>query len=480
MTYHAGTRGSYHAWAQAVNDSSYEFDALWPYFMKHQNHTRPNDAKRLPNTTVSYNASRLGRDGPVSVIYPNFAGALGTHAELALNESGIRPIDGFESGDLIGSAYALATINYDLNTRESSETAYLDRALEAENQLVVYPSTMAKRVLFDNSMRATGVQVDTMGLSYSLTARREVILSAGSFQSPQLLMVSGIGPPRKLEPHGIQPRVNLSGVGENMWDHILFGPAFEVDVLTAGSTTNNPQRMAQAVQEFVHQGAGPLTNPGVDVFGWEKVPSNYASNFSQQARRDLATFPADWPDYEWLFPAAVFGYSRDFVRDQPQNMNNYASIIAALVTPMSRGTVNIASNDTNDHPIIDPGWLTHPTDVAVAIAAFKRARAIWNAPSLRNITIGPEYFPGPDVSTDAEILQLVREALTPVSHAACTNKMGLRSDPMAVVDNRARVFGTTALRVVDASSLPILPPGHPMATIYAYAEKIADEIKATW
>lgn len=479
MTYHAGTRGSYHAWAQAVNDSTYEFDALWPYFMKHQNHTRPNYSKRFHNTTVAYNATRLGTNGPVSVIYPNYAGALGTYAEMALNESGMHPIDGFESGDLIGSAYALATIDYTFNTRISSETAYLDRALQAENQLVTYPSTMAKRILFDNSMRATGVQVETMGLTYSLTARKEVILSAGAFQSPQLLMVSGVGPRSKLEPHGIQPRVNLSGVGENMWDHILFGPAFQVNVLT-GSAVNQPQFMAQAVEQFRNAGAGPLTNPGVDVFGWEKVPRQYAANLTEQARADLATFPADWPDYEWLFPGAVFGYSRDFVRDQPHNLNQYGSIIAALVTPMSRGTVNLASNDTNDHPIIDPRWLTHPTDQAVAIAAFRRARAIWNAPSLQNITIGDEYFPGLNVETDAEILHLVREALTPVSHAACTNKMGVRSDPMAVVDSKARVFGTTGLRVIDASSFPLLPPGHPMATIYAFAEKLADDIKSTW
>lgn len=476
MTYHATTEGTHHAWADAVGDASYEFDAMWPYFMKHMNHTPPDVSKRFSNTTVDYNASRLGMDGPVSVIYPNYAGSFGTYAQAALEEVGINPIDGFESGELIGSAYALATIDYVANTRESSSTAYLQPMLHDDNHLVVYPSTMGKRVLFDESVKATGVEVDTMGLKYRLSAKKEVILAAGSFQSPQLLMVSGIGPTEKLQPHGINVLVDLPGVGENMWDHLLFGPSHRVDMIT-GSATGDSTFMAQAVEQFNTEGTGMLTNPGVDVFGWEKVPDTYAANFSEQAVADLASFPSDWPDIEYIFPGAVFGYCRDFLRDQPHDGYNYGSIVAALVTPMSRGTINIASDDTADHPLIDPKWLTHPTDREVAIAAFKRARDIWAAPSLSAMTIGDEYFPGPEIETDEQILDLIREALTPVSHASCTCKMGRREDSMAVVDNKARVFGTQGLRVVDASSLALLPPGHPMATIYAFAEKIADDIK---
>ncbi|RMD39761.1 hypothetical protein DV735_g5372, partial [Chaetothyriales sp. CBS 134920] len=478
MTYHATTYGAHHAWAEAVGDSSYEFDEIWQYFQKHQRHTRPDVTKRFENTTVNYDPSRLGTDGPVSVIYPNYAGALGTYVELGLDEAGIHPIEGFESGKLIGSAYALGTIDYDANTRESSETAYLQPALGEDNQLVIYPSTLATRVLLDDSKRATGVEVDTLGLTYTLSARQEVILSAGSFQSPQLLLVSGIGPASKLTPHGIDVLVDLPGVGENLWDHLLFGPSYRVNVIT-GSSTGDPAYLADAVSQFNNEGTGILTNPGVDVFGWEKVPAEFAANLSEQAQADLATFPSDWPDIEYIFPGAVFGYCRNFARDQPKDGYNYGSIIAALVSPLSRGTIDIVSADAHDHPLIDPKWLSHPTDREVAIAAFKRARQIWSSPSLSGITIGEEYFPGPEVQTDEEILQLIREALTPVSHAACTNKMGRADDPLAVVDSKARVFGTQGLRVVDASSLAILPPGHPMATLYAYAEKIADEIKAS-
>ncbi|KAJ9648120.1 hypothetical protein H2199_001897 [Coniosporium tulheliwenetii] len=477
MTYHAGTVGSHKAWADAVGDSSYEFDNMWPYFMKHMNHTPPDYTKRFDNTTVDYNASRLGTDGPVSVIYPNWAGAFGTYAQRALAEVGISPINGFESGELIGSAYALGTIDPIANTRDSSETAYLQPALGQANKLAVYPSTMAKRVIFDADRRATGVEVDTMGLTYTLSAKREIILSAGSFQSPQLLMVSGVGPADKLAALDIPVISDLPGVGQNMWDHILFGPGNRVDVVTH-SATGNPAMLAEAVDQFNNDGAGLLTNPGVDVFGWEKIPERFSSSFSEAARQDLATFPEDWPDVEYVFPGAVFGYCRNFVRDQPGDGYMYGSIIAALVTPMSRGTVDIVSRDTAVHPIVNPNWLTHPTDREMAIAAFKRAREIWAAPSLGNITIGPEYFPGVEVQSDEEILHLIRESLTPVSHAACTCKMGRANDTMAVVDAKARVYGVQGLRVVDASSLAMLPPGHPMATIYAFAEKISDDIKA--
>jgi choline dehydrogenase len=464
MTYHAGTEGSYKAWADAVGDPSYEFDKFWPYFMKHMNHTPPDYSKRFANTTVDYNASRLGTDGPVSVIYPNFAGAFGTYAQLAMDEVGISPIDGFESGKLIGSAYALGTIDPIANTRDSSETAYLQPALHQNNKLVVYPSTIAKNIVFDSNRRATGIKMDTMGLSYTISAKNEVILSAGSFQSPQLLMVSGVGPADKLAEHDIPVISDLPGVGQNMWDHVLFGPGHRVDLITA-SSIGNPAVLAEAVDQFNNEGTGLLTNPGVDVFGWEKVPEHLTSNFSETAHKDLASFPEDWPDIEYIFPGAIFGYCRNFVRDQPTDGYNYGSIIAALVAPMSRGTVDIVSADMADHPLIDPKWLTHPTDQAVAIAAFKRARAIWAAPSLSQVTIGPEYFPGLEVQSDEEILDLIREALTPVSHAACTCKMGQEADPMAVVDPKARVYGVEALRVVDASSFALLPPGHPMATV---------------
>jgi hypothetical protein len=119
-----------------------------------------------------------------------------------------------------------------------------------------------------------------------------------------------------------------------------------------------------------------------------------------------------------------------------------------------------------DQPIINPNWLTHPTDQVVAVAAYKRVREMWATSVMQEgVVLGPEYFPGLNVSSDAEILTLIRESFNTVSHASSTCKMGQKTDPFAVVDRKARVYGVSNLRVVDASILPFLPPGMPIATI---------------
>lgn len=198
--------------------------------------------------------------------------------------------------------------------------------------------------------------------------------------------------------------------------------------------------------------------------GWEKLPRD--SNLSATALADLARFPEDWPEIEYLAPGGYFGYGNNSLRESPTDGYNYATVMAGLVAPLSRGTVDIASNDTSDHPIINPNWLTHPTDKEVALASFKRTREIWESEPMRDLLIGDEYFPGKaDVSTDDEIWDFIQRSFNTIFHAACTCKMGRTDDPDTVVDPQARVLGVQGLRVVDASAFPLLVPGHPMATI---------------
>jgi choline dehydrogenase-like flavoprotein len=151
--------------------------------------------------------------------------------------------------------------------------------------------------------------------------------------------------------------------------------------------------------------------------------------------------------------------------NQPKDGYQYATILTALVAPLSRGTVSISSADTNVAPLIDPGWLTSSTDQEVAIAAYKRSRAAFAANVTEPVLIGPEYYPGSSVSTDAQILATIKKDLMTVWHAACTCAMGKASDSMAVIDSSAKVIGVSKLRVVDASSFPLLPPGHPQSTV---------------
>lgn len=150
----------------------------------------------------------------------------------------------------------------------------------------------------------------------------------------------------------------------------------------------------------------------------------------------------------------------------PRDGHNYGGAIAALVAPLSRGTVSISSADTADPPVIDPRWLTHPADQAVAVAGYKRLRELFATKAMAPVLIGPENYPGLNrTRTDEELLAEIRRGFQTVWHAACTCKMGKREDEMAVVDGSAKVIGVQGLRVVDASSFALLPPGHPQSTV---------------
>lgn len=399
----------------------------------------------------------------------------------AFDSIGVHPIDSFTSGQLIGSSYCLDTINPVNGERTTSESAFLRPALErGQPNLFVYPDTLANRIIF-NGTTATGVTVTSEGAPYTLSAAKEVILSAGAFQSPQLLMLSGVGAHADLESLDIPCIADLPGVGQNMWDHILFGPSYRVDVDTA-SILARPGVIYEANAQYTDNATGILSSPGADLLGWEKVPDDLRSNFSDSTLADLATFPPDWPELEFISVGAYFGNGNNFVQGAPPDQsegNNYATLAMGLVAPLSRGNVSLNSSDPTTPPVINPNWFTSPTDQEVGVAAYKRARAAFTSQPMRenNITIGPEYFPGANVTTDAEILEEIKNTFTLLYHAAGTCKMGMETDTMAVIDNQARVHGTQNLRVVDASSFPFLPPGHPQATVYMLAEKIADDIR---
>jgi choline dehydrogenase len=283
------------------------------------------------------------------------------------------------------------------------------------------------------------VLVQSGNKEYYLTAKKEVIVSAGVFQSPQLLMVSGVGPAATLRAHGIPVVADLPGVGQNMWDHVLFGPSYRLNVITT-SALANPTYLNQQIQLFNTEAGGILSSQGGDLLAFEKLPHSYRQNLTAATRAALADFPSDWPELEYLPVSAYFGPNYDLTTQAPTDGYQYSTIAAALVAPLSRGNVTISSADTNgelreqthiaalelsliagtDLPVVNPNWLTDPADVEVAVAAFKRARELYTSPALQEITIGPEYFPGPNVTSDADILALIRKAANTVFHGACT------------------------------------------------------------
>ena len=475
MLYHRQTIGSAQKWADETKDQSYTFSNLLPYYKRSVNFTGP--TVPYPNSTNEQDQSVFSpREGPVHVSSGNYNDPFATRILPALRAIGQKAINGFQSGRLLGSAYVLATIDPTTGTRSSSESSFLN-ATTSRTTLKVYKNTLAKRILFSGNI-ARGVRVSSEARSrsgnkdYVLSARKEVIVSAGAFRSPQLLMVSGLGPRKMLNRLGIRVVKDLPGVGKNMWDHVFFAITHRVNVPTSSAFGNDPAAGASAFRSYLENGTGPLSAAPASILGWENLLPLYNDPSSPLNQ----TFPSDWPQIEYLPASAPSGNQSNFQIQDPSDGYNYASILTALVAPQSRGTVSINSTSTADPPVIDPNWLTHPTDIQLALTAFKRQRQLWSNPLLRNLTIGEEYYPGPAVQSDADILSFIRETLAPVWHAAATCKMGPRSDRMAVVDTNTKVYGVQRLRVVDASAFPFLPPGHPQATVYALAEKIADHI----
>lgn len=199
-------------------------------------------------------------------------------------------------------------------------------------------------------------------------------------------MLSGIGPAATLQKWGIRAISVLAGVGQNMQDHIFFGPTYRVKVDTFTKLANDiGYILAQFAGPYTKLLSGPLTNPICDYLGWEKVPSFLKSLFSSSVQQDLAKFPADWPEIEYLSAPGYVGDFSSLPATQPKDGYQYASILAALVAPLSRGTVTLASTNAEDLPIIDPGWLTSTTDQAVAIAGWKRARAAFQTEAMKPV-----------------------------------------------------------------------------------------------
>ena len=474
LLYHRPTVGSLNQWADQVGDQSYSFAKLFPFYEKSVQYTPPS-IQYKNSSNIQAGGAFIVNGGPLQVSFGRYEDPFGTWAQRAFQAIGQTAIKGFQLGQLIGSAYIPFTEDPTNAHRSSSESSFLESTKSLQVNLKVYNNTLAQKITFQGSSnRATGVTVSsystngTKGTQYTLHAKRDVIVSAGAFQSPQLLMVSGIGPRETLQHFKIPVLHDSPGVGQNLWDQPLFLTTFRVDVSTASAVVNDPNPNAAAVTEYLDSASGPLTNADIPVIGWEKLPNSSINTLSGATQKALSTFPADWPQLEYLPIGGYLGNVSNFAG------YNYASIATALITPLSRGNVTLASSSMADPPLINPNWLSADADAEVSIAAFKRQREVWKA--LSNITIGSEYYPGPQVQSDADILAYIRRTVIPVWHAAATCKMGKQDDHMAVIDTSMKVYGTKNLRVVDASSFPFLPPGHPQSTVYAIAEKIAAEI----
>lgn len=284
-------------WADAVDDKSYTFDEVLPFYKRSTHFTPPNKEVRFSNASAKYVASAFEeKGGPLEISYANYAMPFSTWMKVGMEAIGIKEAQDFNTGSLLGTQYCSSTIRPGDQTRSSSESSFLQ---SPPGSLDVHKNTLAKKVIFDKNKKATGVQIKgPLGGVSTLNASREVIVSAGAFQSPQLLMVSGVGPAETLEEHNIEVVSSLPGVGQNMWDHPFFGPSYRVNVSTFTKIARDLLYLLGQFLNSVIAKKGPLTNPIADFLAWEKIPEKLRSSFSAQVQKTLRQFPRDWPEAE--------------------------------------------------------------------------------------------------------------------------------------------------------------------------------------
>lgn len=471
MSYIRPTKGIYDLWADTVGDDSFRWESMLQYFKRSVDLTPPNEAKRNnTNATVLFDPSDYDDEGgPLQVSWVNWVDPTLTWLARVILSLGltISP-KGFSSGELVGhGAWVPSTIEPEKAQRSTSESSFLREAI-TETGIIVYTHTLATKILFDGT-QAVGVRVNTQGVEYTLSATKEVILTAGTFHSPQLLQVSGIGAREHLESLSIPVVADIPGVGQNLQDPILMSVSYPISTPSAQSLISDPALNPGFIQEYLESGTGPYSS-AAGFLAHERLPNSTLATLSEATRQKLASLPPDSPQLSFVAGAYSSGPGQ-----------TRGSLAAYMPLPFSRGNVTAASASVSDPPQIHLNWLSDPADVEVAVAAVKRLRTAWASPfaNTPGFKTGPEASPGDAVQTDDEILEHIRANTNQIWHPVSTVAMGREEDVAsgkAVVDSRGRVFGVQGLRVADASAFPFALPGHPQSAVYALAEKIADDI----
>jgi choline dehydrogenase len=434
MVYHRGYPADFDDWARAGNPGWSHREVL-PYFLRSENNS-------------SYRGSPWHRaDGPVHVTYIKNPNPL-NHAFLAAMASlgEFRPCDDFNGPNPEGFGLRQGTIRN--GRRASTAAAYLEPAARRPN-LRILTHALVSRVVIAGG-RATSVEVEIEGTQKRIAARREIVLSAGSIQSPQILMLSGVGDGEELRKHGIEVKHHLPGVGANLHDHLAVGVLMETrNTDSYGISVRTVPRGAWNLLQYALYRGGPLAS---NVF---------ESNAFIRSRKDL-----ERPDLQIVFQPA-----RRNRGTFPFPLGHGFAVNSVNLYPKSRGTIRLASANPHDHPLIDPNLLGDEADLAPLLRGLALSRRILASPAFARCR-AVEVAPGPEAQSEAQLAEYVRRAAATVHHPVGTCRMG--PDANSVVDSQLRVHGIEGLRVVDASAFPSIIGGNTNATVVMMAEKAVD------
>ncbi len=435
MAYYRGHRRDYDDWA-ALGNAGWGYDDLLPYFLRSED-----------NPDYAWSPyHRTG--GPMRVSFVPRTNVLCEAFNAAMADLGFPHCADFNAPEPEGYGYRQGTIFK--GRRVSTASAYLRPVLHRPN-LMLLSATMTRRIVIANG-RATGVEIQTTAGVQALTAAREVILCAGAFHSPHILLHSGVGDRNALSAVGIAPVHHLPGVGRGLTDH----PATYIAMDTVESTSYGlswkaaPRNLWNGL-EYLFARKGPL-----------------ASNLFETNAYIKSQEGLDRPDLQVVFQPA-----RRNTRPFPLPLGHGYAISLVCLYPQSRGTVKVSSNDPLAKPVIDPELGSREVDIATLVRGLKLARRIFGHAAFQAYR-AHERMPGVTVDDDKALTEYVRNTLATVHHPGSTCRMG--NDAEAVVNHELKVHGLAGLRVADASIYPRLVGANTNASVVAIAEKAADMV----
>jgi choline dehydrogenase-like flavoprotein len=496
MTWNRASREDYDAW-ESLGNAGWGWDDLLPFFKKSETFTGP-VAEHQRENKLYHDPDFLGENGPVQIGYSKAFSASHGLWHNTLNALGVKTNEAHLGGSNVGVWTNLGAVDLATQTRSYSATAYYWHNASRANLIVLTGATvqevsLKKDAAAEAEWTATGVRFVHGGRHYTVAATREVILCAGSVQSPQLLEVSGIGSPDVLTKAGVSLKVRNDEVGENLQEHIMAVMVFEVDPTHANpdDLKHDSEAAAKALEEYHKSLSGPLTVlpnsvayvPLSDIVAPEVHASLAArvSKLSAFAPHELAILSSRFDEDTRLGQAEFIfdlgNWSAHFQPDRDDG-KKYATCLVILQYPFSKGSIHISSRSMDVKPVIDPRYYDGPhgaLDAEIMLHSIKFADRIARTQPLAGMVRRRVFPPIPaDGVTDEQEEKALRKWIVDYTvtdwHPVGTCAMG------KVVDQRLRVRGVKGLRVIDASIIPLQISAHTQATVYAIAEKGAQMI----
>ncbi|KAF5364033.1 hypothetical protein D9756_001003 [Leucocoprinus leucothites] len=480
MGYLRGTSEEWDRYASVTQDKGWSWNSIQTYIRRNEKWTRPADNH---NTAGQFNPRVHSTTGVTSVSLPGFPRDIDQRViQTTKDLSAQFPFNqDMNSGSHLGLGWTQSTIDGSTGSRSSSATSYLGPSFISRKNLFVVVNARVTRLVKtgsskDGKPQILGVEfVDTNNPGKKLTvqAKKELILSAGSVNTPQILQLSGIGDRQLLSSLKIPTLVHNPSVGRNLSDHPLLPNVWFVNSNnTFQAAQRNESLAAQQLAQWKATGTGPLANEFTNHLAWLRLPQNETRKWKQDPSAGKNT-----AHYELIF---VNGVIPGTVPLPPTS--NYMAIMAAVVSPASRGSVTISSSDPLKAPLIDPGLLTDDIDMDVMKYAVRSAQKFVTGPAWKDYIVGPVNGQADTTmtGTDAQLEQYIRQNSVTVFHPTGTASMSPVGAKWGVVDPDLKVKGVSGLRIADLSVLPVVPAAHPQAPVYFVGERAGDLIKQTW